>query len=90
MVALTQTQTQSKHTTNTKLTNATKKDAESPPEASGRNFWLLKAEPESRLEKGKDIKFSIDDLAAKTEPEPWDGMSIFYLTLILAVTYMLK
>jgi len=33
----------------------------------------MKAEPESRFEKGKDIKFSIDDLAAKTEPEPWDG-----------------
>ncbi len=34
----------------------------------------MKAEPESRLEKGHDIKFSIDDLAAKTEPEPWDGI----------------
>ena len=38
-----------------------------------RQYWLLKAEPESRLEKGHDVKFSIDDLAAKTEPEPWDG-----------------
>lgn len=33
----------------------------------------MKAEPESRMEKGHDIKFSIDDLAAKIEPEPWDG-----------------
>jgi hypothetical protein len=33
----------------------------------------MKAEPESRLEKGHDVKFSIDDLAAKKEPEPWDG-----------------
>ena len=33
----------------------------------------MKAEPESRLEKGYDIKFSIDDLASKTEPEAWDG-----------------
>jgi hypothetical protein len=33
----------------------------------------MKAEPESRFEKGHDIKFSIDDLASKTEPEPWDG-----------------
>lgn len=33
----------------------------------------MKAEPESRLEKGHDVKFSIDDLAAKAEPEPWDG-----------------
>jgi len=41
--------------------------------ATGRQYWLMKAEPESRFEKGKDIKFSIDDLAAKTVPEPWDG-----------------
>ncbi|KFY29992.1 hypothetical protein V493_02174 [Pseudogymnoascus sp. VKM F-4281 (FW-2241)] len=37
-----------------------------------RQYWLMKAEPESRLEKGHDVKFSIDDLAAKTEPEGWD------------------
>jgi hypothetical protein len=36
-------------------------------------YWLMKAEPESRIEKGVDVKFSIDDLAAKTEPEGWDG-----------------
>lgn len=35
----------------------------------------MKAEPESRLERGHDTKFSIDDLAAKTDPEPWDGIS---------------
>ncbi|TAQ87605.1 hypothetical protein B7494_g4039, partial [Chlorociboria aeruginascens] len=40
--------------------------------SADRQYWLMKAEPESRLEKGHDIKFSIDDLAAKTEPEPWD------------------
>ena len=39
-----------------------------------RNYWLLKAEPESRFENGIDVKFSIDDLAARTKPEPWDGM----------------
>jgi hypothetical protein len=33
----------------------------------------MKAEPESRLEKGVDVKFSIDDLSAAAEPEPWDG-----------------
>jgi hypothetical protein len=33
----------------------------------------MKAEPESRIEKGHDIKFSIDDLASKTVPEAWDG-----------------
>jgi hypothetical protein len=38
-----------------------------------RSFWLMKAEPESRIEKGKDVKFSIDDLIAAEKPEPWDG-----------------
>jgi len=37
----------------------------------------MKAEPESRIEKGHDIKFSIDDLASKTEPEPWDGIRAY-------------
>jgi hypothetical protein len=41
---------------------------------TGRSYWLMKAEPESRMEKGVDVKFSIDDLAAAKEPEPWDGM----------------
>jgi hypothetical protein len=27
------------------------------------------------MERGHDIKFSIDDLAAKTDPEPWDGIN---------------
>ena len=39
----------------------------------GPQYWLMKAEPESRIEKGKDVKFSIDDLAACSEPQPWDG-----------------
>jgi hypothetical protein len=39
------------------------------------SYWLLKAEPESRIVKGVDVKFSIDDLQAATEPEPWDGTS---------------
>ncbi|KAI1614509.1 PUA-like domain-containing protein [Exophiala viscosa] len=37
-------------------------------------YWLMKAEPESRIEKGHDVKFSIDDLATRTEPEGWDGV----------------
>ncbi|KAL4867363.1 hypothetical protein BDV12DRAFT_171529 [Aspergillus spectabilis] len=41
---------------------------------SGRSYWLMKAEPESRMEKGKDVKFSIDDLRSAKEPEPWDGV----------------
>ncbi|KAJ6055350.1 hypothetical protein N7499_006386 [Penicillium canescens] len=41
---------------------------------TNRSFWLMKAEPESRMEKGVDVKFSIDDLAARTVPEAWDGV----------------
>ena len=33
----------------------------------------MKAEPDSRMEKGVDVKFSIDDLRSRKEPEPWDG-----------------
>ncbi|KAL9119730.1 MAG: hypothetical protein Q9187_003712 [Circinaria calcarea] len=39
-----------------------------------KSYWLMKAEPESRIEKGKDVKFSIDDLEARQEPEGWDGV----------------
>ncbi|KAL5323254.1 hypothetical protein ACEPPN_007788 [Leptodophora sp. 'Broadleaf-Isolate-01'] len=56
-----------------KPTTATAKAKPTEDSPTGRQYWLLKAEPESRIEKGKDIKFSIDDLAAKTEPEPWDA-----------------
>lgn len=37
------------------------------------SYWLMKAEPETRMEKGKDMKFSIDDLKACKEPAGWDG-----------------
>ncbi|KAK0738013.1 PUA-like domain-containing protein [Schizothecium vesticola] len=42
-----------------------------------KTYWLLKAEPESRFENGVDVRFSIDDLAAKTVPEPWDGIRAY-------------
>ncbi|OIW26724.1 DUF55-domain-containing protein [Coniochaeta ligniaria NRRL 30616] len=45
--------------------------------SESRQYWLLKAEPETRLENGVDVRFSIDDLAAKTEPEPWDGIRAY-------------
>ena len=52
-----------------------------------RNYWLLKAEPETRITNGVDVKFSIDDLAAKTGPEPWDGKSFSSCTpdLVMSV-----
>jgi len=37
----------------------------------------MKAEPETRIENGVDVKFSIDDLKAKTEPEGWDGIRAY-------------
>lgn len=49
-------------------------DEESQVAESGRQFWLMKAEPESRIEKGVDVKFSIDDLEAKGAAESWDGV----------------
>jgi hypothetical protein len=48
---------------------------------SQRRFWLMKAEPETRIEKGKDVKFSIDDLAACKEPQGWDGGTYLHLSL---------
>lgn len=52
--------------------------AEEEAEASGSDespaYWLMKAEPQSRVEKGKDVKFSIDDLKEAKEPEGWDGI----------------
>ena len=48
-------------------------DAEDKEGHDGRSYWLMKAEPESRFEKGVDVKFSIDDLRTKDKPEPWDG-----------------
>lgn len=41
---------------------------------SSPNYWLMKAEPDSRLENGVDVKFSIDDLRAAVDAEPWDGV----------------
>jgi hypothetical protein len=60
------------------------------PKHDGQWYWLMKAEPETRIENGVDVKFSIDDLKAKTEPEGWDGMLSYardesqWLTLIQA------
>lgn len=46
---------------------------------SGQQFWLMKAEQEGHdeiLANGDvyNTKFTIDDLRAKTSPEPWDGV----------------
>ena len=46
-------------------------------EEDGTQYWLMKAEPDSRIENGKDVAFSIDMLRDREEPEPWDGLSLF-------------
>ena len=43
----------------------------------GKGYWLMKAEPESRFEGGIDMRFSIDDLRARTKPEGWDGIRAY-------------
>ncbi|KAJ3788920.1 DUF55-domain-containing protein [Lentinula aff. detonsa] len=36
-------------------------------------LWLLKAEPDSRIVKGKDVKFSVDDFES-VKTSPWEGV----------------
>lgn len=58
-----------------KNNEATQNEDRDEDDSDGPSYWLMKAEPESRIEKGKDVKFSIDDLKNATEPEAWDGGS---------------
>ncbi|XP_069133399.1 thymocyte nuclear protein 1-like isoform X2 [Argopecten irradians] len=38
-------------------------------------YWLMKSEPDSRIEKGVDVKFGIDDLkACEDQTACWDGV----------------
>ncbi|KAL8762487.1 MAG: hypothetical protein Q9184_001522 [Pyrenodesmia sp. 2 TL-2023] len=57
-----------------KKNGVVKDEASEDDESDGPSYWLMKAEPDSRFEKGKDVKFSIDDLKDATEPEAWDGV----------------
>ncbi|KAM3452870.1 hypothetical protein MY3296_004139 [Beauveria thailandica] len=47
------------------------------PKHEGEWYWLMKAEPETRMENGHDVRFSIDDLRARTKPEGWDGIRAY-------------
>ncbi|CDR49767.1 RHTO0S32e00430g1_1 [Rhodotorula toruloides] len=44
-----------------------------PAAATTYTHWLVKAEPESRIEKGVDVKFSIDDLE-RVKVSSWEGV----------------
>ena len=49
--------------------------------------WLFKSEPESRIEKGVDVKFGIEDL--KNEPDQtahWDGVRNYQVSLVCRVS----
>ncbi|XP_008246582.1 thymocyte nuclear protein 1 isoform X2 [Oryctolagus cuniculus] len=44
-------------------------------EKTPHSHWLMKSEPESRLEKGVDVKFGIEDLKAQPKQTAcWDGV----------------
>lgn len=41
-------------------------------------FWLMKSEPESRIENGHEMKFGVDDLkSCKDQTTHWDGVRNF-------------
>lgn len=58
-----------------KAAQATEEPDDEDEDEEGTSYWLMKAEPESRIEKGRDVKFSIEDLRNAKEPEGWDGKS---------------
>lgn len=41
--------------------------------SSSKSYWLMKAEAESRMHNGKDVRFSIDDLQS-INTSAWDGV----------------
>ena len=62
-------------------------DEEDIKEATGKRYWLMKAEQEDREETLEDgtvfnARFTIDDLRDKGGPEPWDGESATMLRLL--------
>lgn len=58
---------------NTDMNDIDGDESEEDPE-NDRQYWLMKAEPETRYENGVDISYSIDDLLNATEPEGWEGI----------------
>jgi predicted RNA-binding protein with PUA-like domain len=55
--------------------SAVKIESNDTPEVPnhGASYWLLKAEPDTRIVKGHEVKFSIDDLK-EMKVSPWDGV----------------
>ena len=60
---------------NSAATIATTTTADASKTSGGPRHWLMKAEPDSRLEKGVDVAFSIDHFErAKDQTTSWDGV----------------
>ena len=62
-------------TTNTRSASS-ENDKESHENANKvQKYWLMKAEPESRIENGVDVKFGVDDLMKEpNQTACWDGV----------------
>jgi len=57
-----------------------KKSSLEPPKNYSR--WLMKSEPESRLENGVDVKFGLEDLKLMPEQTScWDGVRNYQVRL---------
>ncbi|XP_051052888.1 thymocyte nuclear protein 1 isoform X2 [Phodopus roborovskii] len=71
------TKTENSENTSAKLGSSSPQKT-STSKNGGKNvssYWLMKSEPESRLEKGVDVKFSIEDLKAQPKQIAcWDGV----------------
>ncbi|KAI9797678.1 MAG: hypothetical protein M1833_005339 [Piccolia ochrophora] len=50
------------------------KNATSSEGEDAEQYWLMKAEPEMRIEDGVQVSYSIDELQNAKAPEPWDGV----------------
>ncbi|XP_036048139.1 thymocyte nuclear protein 1 isoform X1 [Onychomys torridus] len=67
--------TENSENTSAKLENASLQKTSKNCDKNLSNYWLMKSEPESRLEKGVDMKFSIEDLKAQPKQIAcWDGV----------------
>ena len=64
-----------KKTVDSSKTSSATTEEDSSPSSRPFSHWLFKSEPETRMEKGVDVKFGFDDL--KAEPDQtacWDGV----------------
>ncbi|XP_048471519.1 thymocyte nuclear protein 1 isoform X4 [Rhincodon typus] len=54
---------------------AAKSSGEDKGNKEAHSFWLMKSEPESRIENGVDVKFGVEDLKAQqNQTACWDGV----------------